>query len=232
MSEARVTLLLPTLNEADGMRHVIPRIRKEWVDQILVVDGGSCDETVALAKEAGYDVMRQKTKGLAAAYADAMPSITGDIVVLFTPDGNSVPERIPPLVAKMREGGFDMVIVSRYREGAKSEDDDPITAFGNWMFTRTINLFFGGRYTDVLVGFRAWKKELYDLSIRWVGRDDFEPRSTIRCAKMKLKVGEIPGDEPKRVGGVRKMRPFVNGWKIVKIIIEEIIHRDPPMRMS
>jgi len=225
----RVTLMMPTLNEAEALKAVIPRIRREWVDQVLVVDGGSTDGTLELARGAGYDVMRQKTRGIAAAYADALPQATGEVIITFTPDGNSLPERIPALVEKMREG-YDMVIVSRYREGAKSEDDDPLTAFGNWMFTRLINFFFGGRYTDTLVGFRAWKRDVYDKSIRWIGRDDFEPRSAIRCAKLKLKTGEIPGDEPKRIGGVRKMRPFVNGWKIVKIIIEEIIHRDPPVR--
>ncbi len=225
----RVTLLMPTLNEAEALRCIIPRIRREWVDQVLVVDGGSTDGTSVLAREAGYDVVVQKTRGIAAAYADALPSAVGEVIITFTPDGNSLPERIPALVAKMREG-YDMVIVSRYREGAKSEDDDAITAFGNWMFTRLINLFFGGRYTDTLVGFRAWKRQIYDLAIRHPGRDDFEPRSAIRCAKLKLRVGEIPGDEPKRIGGTRKMRPFVNGWGIVKIILEEILHRDPPVK--
>ncbi|MGE5280588.1 MAG: glycosyltransferase family 2 protein [Deltaproteobacteria bacterium] len=224
-----VTLLMPTLNEADGMRWVIPRIRKEWVDQILVVDAGSTDGTVALAESAGYEVVHQKSRGIAAAYGEALAAARGDIILVFTPDGNSVPERIPALAAKMREG-YDMVIVSRYREGARSADDDAITAFGNWMFTRLINLFFGGRYTDSLVAFRAWKRDVYGLTIRWPGRDDFEPRSAIRCAKLKLRVGEIPGDEPKRIGGCRKMRPFAFGWKILRIIVEEILHRDPPVR--
>ncbi len=68
----RVTLMMPTLNEADGVRRVIPRIRKERVDRILVVEGGSTDETVALVREVGYDVVRQKTRGIAAATVDAL----------------------------------------------------------------------------------------------------------------------------------------------------------------
>jgi len=51
-----------------------------------------------------------------------------------------------------------MVIASRYLAGAKSYDNDTVTAFGNWMFTKIINILFGGHYTDTLVGFRAWKK--------------------------------------------------------------------------
>ena len=70
-----------------------------------------------------------------------------------------MPEKIPELVAKMRQG-HDMVIASRYKDDATSEDDDIVTAFGNWLFTKTINLLFGGSYTDVMAIFRANKKDM------------------------------------------------------------------------
>jgi len=221
----KTTLLIPTLNEIDGMRAIMPQIDRRWVDQILVVDAGSTDGTVEYVLEHGYELVRQQSRGLVGAYREALEVAVGDVIIMFTPDGNSLAELIPRLVEKMREG-YDMVIVSRYRDGAKSFDDDPVTAFGNWMFTRLINLLFGAHYTDSLVGFRAWKKELYAKSIRRGDRDDFEPRSAIRCAKLKLKVGEIPGNEPKRIGGVRKMRPLVNGSKILLIIFREWIGLD------
>ena len=222
----RVTLLMPTLNEVDGLRAVIPLIRKEWVDQILVVDGGSTDGTLALARQAGYHVVLQKRPSLVKAYADALPEAVGDIIVTFTPDGNSVPELIPAVIEKMKEG-YDMVIVSRYREGAKSYDDDAITAFGNWMFTKMINVLFGGRYTDSLVGFRAWKKDLFDRLGAEKETMSFESFSSVKCAKRRLRVGEIPGDEPARIGGTRKMRPLVNGYHVLQFIFKELFIREP-----
>lgn len=221
----KVTLLIPTLNEIDGMKEIMPRIKKEWVDQIIIVDGGSVDGTVEYAKEHGYFVLLQKAKGLVNAYREALEAATGDVVITFTPDGNSLPELIPSLIEKMREN-YDMVIVSRHLNGAKSYDDDAITAFGNWMFTKMINILFGGRYSDTLVGFRAWKKDLF-----WRIRGDtelasFEPYSAIKCAKLKLKVTEIPGDEPKRIGGIRKMRPFINGMQVLKIILKQLFLRN------
>ena len=59
-----------------------------------------------------------------------------------------------------------MVIVFRYLGDAKSEDDDLITGFGNWFFTKTVNILHSGKYTDVMVMFRAIKKYMiYELDL-------------------------------------------------------------------
>ena len=210
------TLMVPTLNEYEGMKEIMPRIDSTLFDQILIVDGKSTDGTVDYAREQGYDVVIQSRKGIRHAYIEAFPHIKGDIVVTFSPDGNSVPELIPPLLDKMEEG-YDMCIVSRYAEGAKSEDDDPITAFGNWLFTNTINLLHGGKYTDAMVIYRAWRRELFtelDLHREESYRTEklfatvmgVEPLLSVRAAKRRLKVTEIPGDEPARIGGERKLQ--------------------------
>ena len=118
---------------------------------------------------------------------------------------------------------YDMVIASRYLPGAGSEDDDPVTAFGNWAFTRIINLLFGGSWTDCLVMLRAYRKVLIkELSMDT--RDPvFEQQLAIRCAYHGRKVTEIPAKEPKRIGGVRKMKVLVNGSKTVMIIMKEFV---------
>lgn len=213
----KATLLVPTLNEIEGMRAIMPRIKREWVDQILIVDAGSTDGTLEYARENGYQVFIQKKKGLRNAYIEAMDHIEGDVVITFSPDGNSLPELIAPLAEKMEEG-YDMVIVSRYAKGAKSYDDDRITAFGNRVFTRTINFLFGAKYTDTMVMFRAWKKRIfYDLDMHKDKSYCFEekifntivgvePLLAIRAAKRKLKCMDIPGDEPPRIGGERKLQ--------------------------
>lgn len=212
-----ITLLILTLNEIDGMRAIMPKINKDWCNQILILDGGSTDGTIEYAKEHGYEVYIQKQKGFRHAYIEALPLIRGDVVITFSPDGNSIPELIPQLINKMKEG-YDMVIASRYYKGAKSEDDDTVTAFGNWLFTKTVNFLHGGHYTDALVIFRAYKTQMiYDLdldkekSYRTAERlfntqISWEPLLSVRAAKRKLKITEIPGDEPPRIGGERKLK--------------------------
>ena len=213
----KVTLLVMSLNEIDGMQAIVPRIKKDWVDQIIVVDGDSTDGSIEWAREQGYCVYVQKQKGFRFAYFEALPYVEGDVVITFSPDGNSIPELIPELIEKMRDG-YDMVIASRYLGDAKSEDDDLITAFGNWLFTKTVQWLFGGNMTDVMVIFRAYRKQIiYDLELdrdKWYTTPEklfsckisWEPLLSARAAKRRLRVAEIPGDEPPRIGGERKLR--------------------------
>ena len=206
-----------TLNEVNGMKAIMPKIDPDWCDQIIILDGGSSDGTIEWAREQGYFVYVQKQKGIRFAYCEVLPHIEGDIVITFSPDGNSIPELLPDLIAKMKEG-YDMVIVSRYLGSAKSEDDDIVTGFGNWLFTKTVNLLHGGNYTDVMVLYRAYKTQMiYDLDL---DKDEsyalpekmfstiisWEPLLSVRALKRKLKIGEIPGDEPPRIGGERKLQ--------------------------
>lgn len=212
-----VTLLVPTLNEVDGMRVIMPRVRPEWVDQIVVLDGGSTDGTIEYAREQGYFVYVQKERGIRQGYMEVLPHITGDVVLTFSPDGNSVPELIPQVVDKIAEG-HDMVIASRYLGPAKSEDDDFLTGFGNWLFTRTVNVLYRAKYTDVMVIYRAYWTDLIsfldldkDASYRTPERllrtrISWEPLLSVRAAKMGLRITEIPGDEPPRIGGERKLQ--------------------------
>src|SRR5208282_1748257 len=125
----KVSLLVMTLNEIEGLKAIMPRIKRDWIDQIIVVDGGSTDGSIEWAREQDYQVYIQQQPGFRHAYVEVWPYVEGDVVITFSPDGNSIPELIPELVAKMREG-YDMVIVSRYLGGAKSEDDDLLTGFG------------------------------------------------------------------------------------------------------
>ena len=68
-----------------------------------------------------------------------------------------IPEKLPDLLKKTKEG-YDLVCVSRYKDGAKSFDDTPLTAFGNWFFTKLVNLLFRGNFTDLMGGYKCVKK--------------------------------------------------------------------------
>ncbi len=232
------TLFVPTLNELEGMKKIMPRVNREWIDQILVVDGGSTDGTLEYARAEGYDIYLQKKKGIRHAYIEGIPQVKSDVVIPFSPDGNSIPELIPRLIEKIREG-YDMVVVSRYAPGAKSEDDSLLTAFGNWFITKSINLLHGGRYTDALVIFRAYRTGLFkELGLfndrvyapEWLFHTvaGVEVLLSIRCAKGKLRVADIPGDEPPRIGGTAKLKPFRWGTMHLMEIFMELFRRSRP----
>ena len=228
----KTTLFVLTYNEIIGMRAIMPRIKREWVDEILIVDGGSTDGTIEYAKEQGYATYIQKRKGLRHAYLEGLPLVKTDYVITFSPDGNSVPEAIPDLIEKIK-CGYDMVIASRYLDDAISHDDDVVTRFGNWLFTKFINIFHKGVYTDALVIFRIYKKSLfYDLKMdteesynmeRWFFTTiGIEPLLSVRCAKYRKRYTEIAEDEPKRIGGERKLQMFRWGAAYFTQIIKEV----------
>ncbi len=218
----KVTILVYTLNEIDGIRIMMPRIKKEWYDELLVIDGGSTDGTVEYAGEHGYKVYRQSYPCWGGAYQEAYKQATGDILIDFSPDGNSIPELIPALIHKVKEG-YDQVFASRYFGGAKSQDDNSLTAFGNALFTKGINLLFGARYTDTLVIFRAYRRTMLEKA----GMLDCELDQcvtgllSIRCAKIRGKYADIPGDEPKRLGGQPKMNPWKDGARVLGVMLKE-----------
>jgi len=218
----KTTLLVPTLNEFESMQIIMPRIKKEWVDEILVVDGGSDDGTVEYSKKNGYKVISPKVKGLTAQLNEGFKIAKGEIIMMFSPDGNSIPELIPSLIKKMQEG-HDMVIVSRYAKGAKSFDDDFFTRIGNFMFTKMVNLFFRAKYTDVLVIFRAFRKDILK-KIKIDVTEDIDLQLSIKCAKKKLRVADIPGDEPKRVGGERKISVLGTGSGLIVAFFKELFN--------
>ena len=213
----KTTLVVPTLNEIEGMKTLMPLISRGWFEQIIVSDGGSTDGTVEWARENGYQIHVQKKKGIRFAYLEILGMLEGDVILTFSPDGNCPVDAIPKLIEKMREG-YDLVIGSRYAENAKSEDDDLVTGFGNWLFTRTVNILHRAHFTDSMVIFRAFKRQLiYDLDLdkeesyllpeRLFGAIiSWEPLMSVRAAKRKLKIADVAVGEPPRLGGERKLR--------------------------
>jgi glycosyltransferase involved in cell wall biosynthesis len=215
----KVSLVALTLNEVEGVKAILPRIRPEWYDQLIVVDGGSIDGTLEWCREHGYEVFVQRRPGVRFAYFDALPRFTGDIILTLSPDGNCDPAFIPEMIAKVREG-YDLVIGSRYLGDAHSDDDDMLTGFGNWLFTRTVNLLHGGSYTDVMVIYRAFRRGLIDdleltaeatyrLPERLFGTTiSWEPVMSVRALKAKKRIAEVAAGEPERIGGKRKLQIF------------------------
>lgn len=235
------SLIILSRNELTGMKIILPRIHREWVDEILIVDGDSTDGSREYAESLGFRVLKQKNfkptrkvrgpfpehaSGPVEALREAFAAAKGDYVITFTPDNNSIPELIPALVAKLKEG-YDMVTVSRYKDGAKSQDDSRTTSFGNWMITGLVNLLHGTRYTDVMCIFRGYRRNLIqELEIDM--KLSLHTQLSIRCKKYKKSTAEIPGDEPPRVGGHTIRNNFKNGLVELYTIFEEFFSTPKP----
>ena len=200
-----------------------PKIKEEWIDEILFVDGGSTDGTIEEAKRMGFKVIIQKQKGHGAAVLEGVNAIKSDNFILFGPDGNDEPEKIPELIEKIKEG-YDQVLVTRFGKGSVNLDAGIIDTFGNKMFTFLANVFFGGYWTDTLNESRIISKKAFqELNFDAMDLSSTQQMS-IRGLKRRQKICEILGNEGERIGGVRKMKPLPVGASLSLRIIKEFIH--------
>jgi glycosyltransferase involved in cell wall biosynthesis len=214
------TLAILALNEIEAIQVVVPKIDPSWVDEIIVVDGGSTDGTIEWCESHGLRVLKQRRRGYGAAMREVMDIARGEYVIEFMADGNSDPAAIPRLVAKIAQG-YDLVVGSRYIEGARSYDDTLMTRFGNWSFTKLVNLLFGASFSDAMMGFRAYR--IAAFRTMEVDEDGltFPTQGSIQFTKYGYKVAEIGASEPRRIGGVRKAHNFYTGLELLRMIARE-----------
>ena len=218
----KISLIIPTLNEIDGMKKIIPLIQKEWVDEIIIVDGGSTDGTIEEAEKIGFTVIKQKTKGKhGAAIHDGFEYTDADILIMFGADGNNEPNEIPKIISKMKEG-YDQVIVVRFGKTSINEDAGLIDGFGNKLFTFLANIFYGGKLVDTLSSSRAITRKAWNE----IRLDDFDMtlvyQMSIRGLIKKQKIADIDGNEPARIGGKRKMYRIPTGLKLCSLLFREL----------
>lgn len=214
-------LVILTLNEIDGIKSILPKIKKEWVDEIVIVDGGSTDGTIQEAEKLSFNVIIQKIKGHGGAIITGVQETTSDNIVIFGPDGNHEPEEIPRLIKKLDEG-YDQVIVTRFGKSSINLDAGIIDGFGNKLFTAIANLLFGGNLTDALNESRIITRKAFEEMKFDALQLDSTFQMSIRGMKKKQKITEIVGNEGRRIGGKRKMRRIQTGCRLIKRIIIEL----------
>ena len=215
-----IAIIILTLNEIDGVKIILPKIKKEWADEIVVIDGGSTDGTIEECKKMGFEVIKQKNKGHGGAILDGVQSTNSDVIVIFGPDGNHA-KKIDKEIRKLVDEGYDQVVISRFGKGSENLDAGLIDGFGNKMFTFIANVIFNGNMTDTLNESRSiTRKAFKELKFDAMQLDSTFQMS-IRGMKRKQKIFEIVGNEGRRIGGKRKMKPIPTGCRLIKRILIE-----------
>jgi len=213
-----VSIIIPAINEEQNLHHVLPRIPNDY--EVIMVDGHSSDRTLELAKELRPDIriLWQPGRGKGDAMRYGFKHAKGDIIVTFDADGSFDSDEIPSYVNSLLNG-CDLVKGSRFLRGGATIDMPWHRRFGNRVLTIVANILYGTKYTDLVYGFHAFKREaLEKLELE---SDGFEIDSELylKAKKAGLKIKEIPSFENKRIYGKGKLRSIKDGWKILKIIV-------------
>jgi len=215
----KISIVIPTLNEAENLPTVLESIPKN-IAEILIVDGYSTDNTVEIARKYNCKVIFDN-KGKGSAVRKGMKEAKGDIVITMDADCSNVSSELCLLIAGI-EAGFDICMGSRYIQGGGSEDITLIRKVGNKFFVFLVNLLWNMHYSDINYGYRSFRKDCIEkLNLESDGFG-IESEISIKAAKKKLKVLEIPSYEKQRKSGSGKLRTFRDGLRILNTIIKEV----------
>ena len=201
---ANIKVIIPAFNEQNAVCLVIGEIPRDWVNEVIVVNNGSTDNTVEQASQCGATVLEEPYKGYGKACLKGMEYLRQsldktDIVVFIDADHSDFPAQLPELVKPIIEDRADLVIGSRVL-GKKEKGAMTIQqTFGNWLATKLLRRIYGANFTD-LGPFRAIRYEkLLQLDMRdktygWT------VEMQVKAAKQKLRCTEVPADYRRRIG--------------------------------
>jgi glycosyltransferase involved in cell wall biosynthesis len=229
--QPRVSVVIPTLNEARNLEHVFAAL-PAGLHEVIVVDGHSVDGTPDIARQLLPDVriVTQTRTGKGNALACGFAAVTGDIIVMIDADGSTDPAEIPNFVAALTSGA-DFAKGSRFAPGAGSSDITPLRKLGNRMLGMVVNAMFGTRYSDLCYGYNAfWAKHLPVFELmenspgqRSVWGDGFEIETllNLRAATAGLAIAEVPSFEHARIHGTSNLNTFRDGQRVLRTILIE-----------
>jgi glycosyltransferase involved in cell wall biosynthesis len=216
-----VSVVVPAKNEARNLEHVFATI-PDWVNEIVLVDGKSTDDTVAVARMLNpeVNVVHQTGRGKGDALMAGFAAAHGEIIVMMDADGSTDGAEIPRFVAALTTGA-DFAKGSRFAAGGGSDDITFARHWGNKVLSGLVNALFGTRYTDLCYGYNAfWAKHLNKLDLNCDGFE-IETVMNVRAAKAGLAIQEIPSHEHSRIHGVSNLKVVRDGIRIGKFIARE-----------
>jgi len=240
-----VSVVIPTLNEELNLPHVFAAL-PAGLHEVILVDGGSVDNTVAVARELRPDVVvvQQTRTGKGNALATGFAACTGDAIVMIDADGSTDPAEIHRFVEALINGA-EYAKGSRFNKGGHSDDITLLRGIGNKGLNFIVNRLFGTKFTDLNYGYNAfWRRAVPVMDLpstalprpadgRKLWGDGFEIETliNIRVAASGMRVKEVSSIEHLRIHGMSNLNTFRDGTRVLRTIFSEF-RRDYAQRRA
>jgi glycosyltransferase involved in cell wall biosynthesis len=209
-----IAVIIPAFNEEDSIGKVLHDIPKYLVNEIVVVNNNSTDNTVKVAAENGAIVLHENIQGYGAACLKGINYFKEkqnkpDIIVFMDADYSDFPQELALVIQPILDKKADLVIGSRALGNRENGSMTIPQIFGNWLATNLMYLFYKAKYTD-LGPFRAitWEAlealKMEDKNYGWT------VEMQIKAAKLKINATEVAVNYRNRIG-VSKVSGTVKG---------------------
>jgi glycosyltransferase involved in cell wall biosynthesis len=223
------------LNEERNLPYVFDRL-PENVDEVILVDGGSVDRTIEVARQLrpSVIVVKQTRTGKGNALACGFAAATSDIIVMIDADGSTDPAEIPRFVAALTAGA-DFAKGTRFHPDGGSDDITPLRRIGNAGLNGLVNLLFRTHFSDLCYGYNAfWRRLLPSMALPEIGTpapadggklwgDGFEIETLInvRVAAAGYSIEEVGSYEAERRYGQSNLNTFRDGFRVLRTVLTE-----------
>lgn len=226
----RIALCIPCFNEASSITKVIRDFQKVIPElSVYVFDNNSTDNTAELARAAGANVVRVHLKGKGNVVRRMFADIDADIYLMVDGDATYDAGNAVLLVSKLLQNNCDMVVACRQvTKSSANSAYRPGHQWGNRWLTRAVVAIFGGSFTDMLSGYRAFSRR-YAKSFPSISHDfEIETELTIHALELRMSCAEITTPYYARaMGSESKLSTYRDGWKILKTIFRLCISEKP-----
>jgi len=210
-----VCVLIPTLNEAETIGSVIDGLREEGLENVLVADGHSTDETREIAREHGARVFEQSGSGKGQAVREAVRRIDAAYVLMLDGDGTYRTEDAPNVLEPVVSGDAEHVVGDRFanmESGAMTR----LNRLGNTLINRAFARIHGHDYEDILSGYRAFTRDSFEKMSLTADGFGIETEMAVECARhnQTVRVVDITY-KPRPEDSETNLNPFTDGARII-----------------
>ncbi len=216
------SLFILTRNEGDNLKVLLPVVHEvlqglQVSYEIVIVDGASKDDTVAVAEAHGVKVVQQQGRGYGAAFREGLALCRGEWIMTIDADHSHPPQFLRAMIANCE--GADMLIASRYVPGGAAMMDMWRAAL-SWILNTVFGVTLGIPVKDLSSGFRMYRRAALQ-GLQLEGRDfDVLIETLVRLVSAGYRVREIPFIYEPRVFGTSNARVFKFGLSYIRMLIK------------